>query len=172
MGDGQVELSLSSERTEMNHARALHLVARAQPGLSIGRVTGFTEEGQPCVLLTGASQPLVVLCTASLSREEVEAARVAGWPALILHDEALEAPILLDFVLRSPRSESTLQKTTDDAALTGRRIEMCADEALVLRCGDASITLERDGRVVTRGNDVLSRSRGVNRLRGAAVKIN
>ena len=51
-------------------------------------------------------------------------------------------------------------------------IEINAKHKLVLRCGEASITLQRDGRVIVRGADILTRSSGLNRIKGGAVQIN
>jgi len=47
-----------------------------------------------------------------------------------------------------------------------------AEQEVVLRCGDASITLRRDGKVVLRGAYVETRAKGLNRIRGGSVKIN
>lgn len=47
-----------------------------------------------------------------------------------------------------------------------------AERELVLRCGDASITLTRAGKVVIEGRYVLSRSSGCNKIKGAAIDIN
>jgi hypothetical protein len=45
-------------------------------------------------------------------------------------------------------------------------------DELVLRCGEASLTLRRNGRVVLRGTYVESRSKGTNRIKGGSVQIN
>jgi hypothetical protein len=47
-----------------------------------------------------------------------------------------------------------------------------AGKEIVLRCGDASITLTRAGKILIKGAYVLSRSSGVNRIQGGAVEIN
>lgn len=54
----------------------------------------------------------------------------------------------------------------------GQRLALTAEREIVLCCGDASITLTRAGRVVIKGRDILSRSSGYNRLKGAAIDIN
>jgi hypothetical protein len=54
----------------------------------------------------------------------------------------------------------------------GERLLVSARTQMVLRCGKASITLTRAGKVLIQGSYVLSRSTGVNRLRGGAVQIN
>jgi len=59
-----------------------------------------------------------------------------------------------------------------EARLDGKRIVLEAHDEIVLRCGEASITLRRDGRLVVRGAYVETRASGVNRIKGGAVKIN
>jgi uncharacterized protein (DUF2345 family) len=52
------------------------------------------------------------------------------------------------------------------------RVVVTAEREIVLRCGDASITLTRAGKVLIKGTYVLSRARGYNKIKGAAVDIN
>jgi hypothetical protein len=51
-------------------------------------------------------------------------------------------------------------------------VEITASKDLTLSCGEASITLTRAGKVLIRGAYVLSRSSGVNRIKGGSVQIN
>lgn len=59
-----------------------------------------------------------------------------------------------------------------DMRVDGRRVEIEAADEIVLRCGQASIVLRRNGRVIIRGTYVETRSRGVNRVKGGSVEIN
>jgi hypothetical protein len=54
----------------------------------------------------------------------------------------------------------------------GDRVVIQAEREIELRCGDASIVLTRAGKILLRGNFVLSHSRGMHRIRGASVHIN
>jgi hypothetical protein len=54
----------------------------------------------------------------------------------------------------------------------GERHVIEAEREIVLRCGDASITLTRAGKVIIKGNYILSRSAGYNKVKGAAIEIN
>jgi hypothetical protein len=54
----------------------------------------------------------------------------------------------------------------------GRRLLVTARDEIVLQCGKASITLTRTGKVVIRGTYVISRSSGVNCIKGGTVEIN
>jgi len=52
------------------------------------------------------------------------------------------------------------------------RLVLSAEREIVLRCGDASVTLSRAGKVVIEGRYVVSRSSGYNKVKGASVEIN
>jgi len=54
----------------------------------------------------------------------------------------------------------------------GQRLLVTAQEQLVLRCGKASITLTRAGKVLIEGAYVSSRSSGVNRIKGGSIQLN
>jgi hypothetical protein len=54
----------------------------------------------------------------------------------------------------------------------GARLLVSARGQLVLRCGKASITLTRAGKVLIEGSYLLSRSTGVNRVKGGSVQLN
>jgi hypothetical protein len=60
-----------------------------------------------------------------------------------------------------------LRVTLDD-----ERLLLRGDQEVRLECGQASVTLTRDGRVVIRGAQVVSQASGVNRIRGGSVQIN
>jgi hypothetical protein len=53
-----------------------------------------------------------------------------------------------------------------------KRITLEGHDEVVLRCGEASVTLRRNGRLVLRGTYVESRSKGTNRIKGGSVLIN
>lgn len=59
-----------------------------------------------------------------------------------------------------------------DVDADGQRLIVSAKEQMVLRCGKASITLTKAGKVLIEGSYVLSRSTGVNRIKGGSVQLN
>jgi hypothetical protein len=50
--------------------------------------------------------------------------------------------------------------------------EFHAAKRIVIRCGEASITLTRSGKILIRGKYVLSDSAGVNMLKGGIIRLN
>jgi hypothetical protein len=59
-----------------------------------------------------------------------------------------------------------------DVRLDGRRVILDAQSEVVLRCGNGSITLTADGRIVIKGTEIVSRSSGANKIKGAVVNVN
>ena len=47
-----------------------------------------------------------------------------------------------------------------------------ARENLTFKCGEGSITLRADGKILIRGKDLVSRAQRLNRIQGGAVAIN
>jgi hypothetical protein len=47
-----------------------------------------------------------------------------------------------------------------------------AGRELVIECGEAKITLRKDGRIEIRGTHLISRSSGPNKIKGGSVFIN
>ena len=68
---------------------------------------------------------------------------------------------------RAPGPEGAVEVRRD-----GERLVLEAEQEIVLRCGDASITLTRAGKILLRGAYVSSRASGVNRIQGGSVEIN
>ena len=79
--------------------------------------------------------------------------------------------VLLGALLKAPAAAPTPARPTE-ARVDGKRVVLEGDQEVVLRCGDASITLRRDGKLVLRGAYVETTATGLNRIRGGSVKIN
>jgi hypothetical protein len=54
----------------------------------------------------------------------------------------------------------------------GKRLVISAQDQIVLRCGKASITLAKEGKLIIQGAYVSSQSSGVLRIKGGSVQIN
>jgi Domain of unknown function (DUF6484) len=93
--------------------------------------------------------------------------RDVGKEVLVTFDSAHpETPIVLG-VLQPPIVTETVEVTAD-----GKNVALSAHDSITLRCGDASITLNREGKIVIRGAHVVTHASGVNRIRGASVELN
>lgn len=138
-------------------------------GVVIGIFVGINEAGQPLVdfSLNPHERAIVArsipkLAGADANREVV----------LQFEHGDLGRPVVMGILQRSEAEASPEGERSVGAALTSKRLELTVEEELVLRCGAASITMTRAGKIIIRGAYIVSRSTGVNRVNGASVQIN
>jgi len=132
----------------------------------IGALVGFAKDGVPLVDFSGNQQdnPVPARTTVVLSGEAV-----GREVALLFEGTDPAKPILIGLV---EQPQQPLRPPRVSVERDGERLELTADREIVLRCGDASITLTRAGKVLIRGAYVSSHSKGVNKIKGGAVHIN
>ena len=70
------------------------------------------------------------------------------------------------------REPMSLSMVGESVKVDGKRVVIEGEEEVVLRCGESSITLQRNGKIVIRGKYLLSRASGVNRILGGSVEVN
>jgi len=96
-----------------------------------------------------------------------------GSPVVLVFEQGDPARPIVVGVLRGragwPLADVAAQVEVD---ADGQRMVVSAREQLVLRCGQASITLTKAGKVLVEGSYVLSRSTGVNCIKGGSIQLN
>jgi Domain of unknown function (DUF6484) len=146
---------------------------RSRPeGMIEGRIEGFDESGLALVTWPSkrddfpqAAQTTVPLGQRDLGREVIL--------AFVTVQEHLQ-PVIMGLIQKPvplPPTESAPAGGWD-VQTDGKRMVLSAQEEIVLRCGQASITLTRAGKVLLQGDYLSSRSSGVNRIKGGSVQIN
>jgi hypothetical protein len=161
-------------------ARDSAATAPAPGGVVLGWLAPGSAPGRLLVDYPGnghgplAASALVALDAATIT----EAIRDRRAAALGFERGDARAPILLGLVVEPPSLIDEMLATPapaerpTEARLDGKRIVLEGKEEVVLRCGDSSITLRADGKLVIRGAYVETRASGTNRIKGGAVKIN
>lgn len=160
-----------------NHARAQRNAKSRQllaplksafervPGHRTGSIVAVSERG-PVVDYRGNPHGPIAARTIVALPAEV-AADTPRAALLVFEDERSDRPIVVG--LLEPRGAPGRPLT---AVVDGQQVVIEGRDEIVLRCGEATITLRRNGRVVIRGAYVETRSRGVNRIKGGSVQIN
>jgi hypothetical protein len=136
-------------------------VSRPIDGLVIGRLAGITPAGDPEVTLNlpGFPERLTARSLCPVSPERIDT------PCAVMFEQGNpERPIIMGF-LHQPEATVAIQ-------VDGIKHLIEAEKEIVLKCGKASITLRADGRVEVRGATVITHATGLNRIRGASVKLN
>lgn len=137
----------------------------AGEGVSVATFAGFNGEGQFLVALSDGRGPVKALSTVGFAENEV------GVKIVIAFENGnVRAPIIIGRLKDGQARETPA--TLPVCRMDGDRVVLQAAREIELRCGDASIVLTRAGKVLIRGNYVLTRSRGANKIKGAFIDIN
>lgn len=141
----------------------------SKPALLMTRVHSITDDGT------------VTVCDETGSRRKI--------PCDVLHATATGGPGLAlgDLVLcwrPSARAQrgvvlgriGPMQPKSQDPALPNLdppdQLVIEARSNLTLRCGEGSITIRDDGKILIKGKDLVSHAQRMNRIKGGSVSIN
>jgi hypothetical protein len=137
---------------------------------AVGRLHGFDLQDRPLIagLSVCAGEIVPARTTLPLRRAMI------GSDVVLLFDGGdPRAPIIMGVIKRQALAAETAAAAIPvTAQVDGERQIIQAEREIVLRCGDASITLTRAGKVIIKGNYIVSRSTGYNKLKGAAIELN
>jgi len=141
------------------------------PATAIGRLIGFSDAGVPLVEVQGAHLLDAIPARATIA---LKPAQIGSELVLCFAARDWKQPIILGLLVAPAHVPQDPLQSAPPAhvELNGQRLEFTAQNEIVLRCGKASITLTQAGKVLIRGDYVLSRSSGVNRIKGGSVQIN
>ena len=155
-------------------------VSRTIEGAKVGKIVDIDENGRVYVEFPGGGGKPVAARTTNSVNSQLKKQQVSiGQEILLLfedNDPCLPIVIdklhsLVDEIIETPNLAVDLGELKD-ALIDGKRVTFDAKEEIVLRCGKASITLTKAGKVLIRGAYLLHRSSGVNRIKGGSVQIN
>lgn len=140
-------------------------------GVRTGVLIGFKDDARtPLVFYPG--QPGVAAIAAA-TIVDLHGAHIGRQLVLMFEKGEPARPIVMG-LLRSRQQPWPLppQPGLVEVEAGGERLIVSANEQLVLRCGKASITLTKQGKVLIQGAYVSNRSSGVMRIKGGSVQIN
>jgi hypothetical protein len=136
---------------------------RRVSGTVVGMLERVAEEGATVQFrLRGKQRSRLARTLVPLSEPLV------GREVALVFEKGNPAKPIISGILQNEPAESR----PVEAIVDGERIVLSAKNEIVLRCGKSSITLTRAGKVLIRGAYLLSRSSGVNRIKGGSVQIN
>jgi hypothetical protein len=164
----QVDVSSSTRTVTQQRCRL--------DGVVIGTLVGLKDSSTPLIdFPSNPTGPRVeARCTVSLSAKDI------GRKVALMFEEGDPAKPIVMGLLKHPEENpsvfpaiiSNQPQNPLDVQVDGERLVITAQQEIVLRCGKASITLTRAGKVLIHGEYLVSRSSGVNRIKGGSVQIN
>ncbi|HEY0585094.1 MAG TPA: DUF6484 domain-containing protein [Pseudoduganella sp.] len=140
------------------------------PGIVVGEMIGLMNEGRTALVLFSGQEGTAGVPARSVV--DLHASHIGSQVVLVFEGGAVGKPIIMGLLRTGDSWPLGGRPGQVEADVDGERLIVSAREQLVLRCGKASITLTKAGKVVIQGTYMLSRSTGVNLIKGGAVQIN
>ena len=138
--------------------------------LTLGQPVGVLVRG-----VVGAITPDAVLVTVAGGQAQLCDVLLAGPepPCLV------EGETVLVWCASAPEERGVILGSVRPSASTARPDRGPGDEMvleakrrLTLKCGDGSITIREDGKILIKGKDLVSHATRMNRIKGGSVQIN
>ncbi len=137
------------------------------PGVVLGELVGVTSDGRPLVRLEPGSTPYAATFAgfgAAPDWRQLTGARLA----MAFVDGDRRQPLVLGVVGGTAAAPATATAPTP----MPRNLKIAAGEEITIECGKSKIHLRADGRIEIRGEHLVSRSRGPNKVKGGSVHLN
>lgn len=158
--------------------------ANIAPGeIIIGTLVAIRDDGQVLVdfAQNTSDSAIQAMATTVITQQQVN-----RQVALLFNQGDLSKPIIMGLIhsplqamLDNFETQTETEKVElagdlniDDVKVEGNKVIFEAQEEMVFKCGESSITLTKSGKVLIRGNYLLNRSSGVNRIMGGSVQVN
>jgi hypothetical protein len=143
--------------------------------MRIGRIVAI-EDGRPFVRFD-ASNVEPVMARVAVTELPCAIDSVCDVPVLLAFENGdASLPVIIGWVnevLPQARSAGLfVSNPKETVEVDAKTLSFEGREAIVLRCGQASITLRSDGQVIVKGTRLTSRASETNKVRGATVQIN
>lgn len=159
--------------------------------LLIGKVVAISNQGNPMISYNGDTQsnPIEALTTVVINE-----ASIGKDVAISFAQNQNSVPIvmgvirrILDDVLAQPTETDTKTINTPDTKdneplsgehgkpeviVDGNKLELSAAEQITLRCGKSSITLNKDGKILIKGDHMLNRTSGSYKIKSGSIQLN
>jgi uncharacterized protein DUF6484 len=157
-----------------------HRKPRLVDGVVLGWVAGMDARRGLLVDFPGSSGGAVAARTVlQLDTASLEAAvKDRRGAVLQFEDGDPRRPVLMGLLqptVATPMLDALLATTGTQeltARVEGKRVVLEGKDEIVLRCGDSTIILRRNGAVLVRGAEIDSRSSGRHVIRGRKVALN
>jgi hypothetical protein len=152
----------TDEASRLLTGAAKHTESRSAPGAAgivTAEIAGADPDGRPRVVWPGGPPAGAAAQTVWMERPP-DWADCKGLRVAVGFEEGDQTrPVVLGLRDRPPQGKP-------------RTLRIESGEELTLECGESKIVLRADGSITILGVKVVSRARGVNKIRGGSVQIN
>jgi hypothetical protein len=148
---------------------AMHQPDTRAPQVTIGVLAGFDDNSRPLVAFADNPQSSAIPAsyTFPLSQEDTGCN-----VALLFADNDVSQPIIVGPIKESIQNTQSNKNTHEVFIDDHEGLILNAKHRITLKCGEASLTLTEDGKILLRGHYISSSATGMQTIKGGSVQIN
>lgn len=154
----------------------------ADRAMTTAVVDDISPDGVARIVLSGEERPRDAASVLRFPSAAAASEALLGRTVLVLADPSAQ-PVIVGVVTqrlwetREPEDDSEVQVKLPAGVAPAvhadrRRLDLEAADEIRLTCGKSSLVLRRDGTVVVRGVNVVSRASQSNKIRGGTISLN
>jgi hypothetical protein len=170
MSAAEIEVIEGAELAQVQNPRGRKAVARKIEGVVTGELIGFKDEGRT-PLVTYPDQPGTAAIAAGAILD-LHGSHIGRKVVLMFENGDPKRPIVMGWLRNEEPWPLAGKPGQVEVDADGERLLVNAKQQLVLKCGKASITLTKAGKILIQGTYVSNRSSGVMRIKGGSVQLN
>jgi hypothetical protein len=136
----------------------------------IGELLGISQGGRVPIVRYPAQHGTAAIAAQTLV--DLYEPHVGRKVALMFEGADARRPVIIGVLCETGLAPDGANLQNVEVEADGERLILSAREQLVLRCGNASVTLTKSGKVLIKGTYISSRSTGANRITGGSVQLN
>ncbi|QBH97027.1 hypothetical protein EKN56_11850 [Limnobaculum zhutongyuii] len=138
---------------------------------TLGRLVDFKDDKHPVVEISDGT-----LTETHLARSCIKLTKVQLGSEVVLLLVGDNSPVITGVIEAEP-VEIVIEEQApifpkNVITVDGHVLDLKATERISLQCGQARITLTKDGKITIKGKYLLSRAKGSNRIQGGSVELN
>ena len=162
---------MSETKEQSNKAKTVNTEHKLN-GVVIGILVGITDNDDLLVVYPSNPNETALKAKTTVTLNNTDIGKEV---ALMFEGGNPKQPLIIGRIQNPQEINKPQQDTEDettDVEVDGQQITLTGKQSIRLKCGKASITLTKEGKILMRGTYILNRSSGANRIKGGSVQIN
>lgn len=138
----------------------------------IGRLRIDPVSGKIMVKCAG-SEPREARILSNITRNELVRVSAEDREVIVVFaHEKPEEPVIIGIIENILEELVCMDEASHETFVDGERVVIRAEKEIALICGEGSITISKNGKIVVRGTDIVSRASGLNKIKGSGIEFN
>jgi hypothetical protein len=147
--------------------------------MCVGRVVKITDKGHPLVDFPLNQAGPVEARSTTDAYSKLQGSAAENRRVLLAFDNSDPSLPIIVGIIQDNLVDNDLSAQENlpagsllEIAFDGKTVALRASEEILLRCGTSSITLRKDGKIILKGTQIVSRASRTHKIKGAQVMIN